>query len=46
MIALRIGLTSPEAFGAVGGIQPAFGEGQNGEWTALAPGGARAAARA
>ena len=33
---LRIGLTYPEAFGAVGGIQPAFGDGQNSEWTALA----------
>jgi hypothetical protein len=36
VIALRIGLTFPEAFGAVGGIQPAFGDGQNSEWTALA----------
>jgi pimeloyl-ACP methyl ester carboxylesterase len=36
MIALRIGLTCPDAFGAVGGIQPAIAEGQNGEWTALA----------
>jgi iron(III)-salmochelin esterase len=36
VIALRIGLTSAESFGAVGGIQPAIGEGQNGEWTALA----------
>jgi hypothetical protein len=35
-IALRIGLTSPEAFGAVGGIQPALSEGQAPEWTALA----------
>jgi enterochelin esterase-like enzyme len=40
--ALRIGLTCPETFGAVGGIQPAIGEGQNAEWTALAL-GARAA---
>lgn len=36
IIALRIGLTSPDAFGAVGGIQPAILEGQNAEWTALA----------
>jgi hypothetical protein len=36
VIALRIGLTYPEAFGAVGGIQPAFGDNQNAEWTALA----------
>ncbi|HXN30850.1 MAG TPA: alpha/beta hydrolase-fold protein [Polyangiaceae bacterium] len=36
VIALRIGLTSPESFGAVGGIQPAIAEGQSGEWTALA----------
>jgi hypothetical protein len=36
VIALRIGLTTPEAFGAVGGIQPAFGDGQSGDWTALA----------
>jgi hypothetical protein len=35
-IALRIGLTSSETFGAIGGIQPAFSEGQNAEWTALA----------
>jgi len=34
--ALRIGLTSPETFGAVGGIQPALSEGQNAEWTVLA----------
>jgi enterochelin esterase-like enzyme len=34
--ALRIGLTFPDVFGAVGGIQPALGEGQNAEWTALA----------
>jgi hypothetical protein len=38
VVALRIGLTSPEAFGAVGGIQPAFGNGQSAEWTALAQG--------
>jgi hypothetical protein len=36
VVALRIGLTSPEAFGAVGGIQPAIGEGQASDWTALA----------
>jgi enterochelin esterase-like enzyme len=36
VVALRIGLTCPEAFGAVGGIQPAIGEGQTAEWTALA----------
>jgi pimeloyl-ACP methyl ester carboxylesterase len=36
VIALRIGLTYPEAFAAVGGIQPAFGDGQNSEWTAVA----------
>jgi hypothetical protein len=35
--ALRIGLTCPEAFGAVGGIQPAIGDSrQNAEWTSLA----------
>lgn len=36
VIALRVGLTCPESFGAVGGIQPAIAEGQNAEWTALA----------
>jgi hypothetical protein len=36
VIALRIGLTFPDTFGAVGGIQPALSEGQNAEWTALA----------
>jgi iron(III)-salmochelin esterase len=36
MLALRIGLTCPQAFGAVGGIQAAFDSGQNAEWTALA----------
>jgi hypothetical protein len=41
-VALRVGLTSPGTFGAVGGIQPALSEGQNTEWTALAQ-GARAA---
>jgi enterochelin esterase-like enzyme len=34
--ALRIGLSCPETFGAVGGIQPAIAEGQNADWTALA----------
>jgi enterochelin esterase-like enzyme len=34
--AMRIGLTCPEVFGAVGAIQPAVGEGQNAEWIALA----------
>jgi enterochelin esterase-like enzyme len=34
--ALRIGLTCPETFGAVGGIQPALGDAQNAEWTVLA----------
>jgi iron(III)-salmochelin esterase len=36
VIALRIGLSSPEFFGAVGGIQPALSEGQSTEWTNLA----------
>jgi hypothetical protein len=36
VIALRIGLTYPESFGAVSGIQAAFGEGQNAEWVAIA----------
>jgi hypothetical protein len=36
ILALRIGLTCPESFGAVGGIQAALGEAQNPEWTALA----------
>jgi len=35
-LALRIGLTSPTSFGAVGGIQPALSEEQTPEWTALA----------
>jgi hypothetical protein len=35
-VALRIGLTFPEAFGAAGGIQPAVSESQTAEWTALA----------
>jgi hypothetical protein len=34
--ALRIGLSAPDVFGAVGGIQPALSDGQTGEWTALA----------
>lgn len=34
--ALRIGLTCPDTFGAVGGIQPALADGQLSEWTALA----------
>ena len=36
VVALRIGLSRPDAFGAVGGLQPAIQEGQNTEWTALA----------
>lgn len=36
ILALRIGLTLPGSFGAVGGIQAALSEGQNAEWTALA----------
>jgi acetyl esterase/lipase len=36
VLALRIGLTCPDAFGAVGGIQAALAEGQSAEWTALA----------
>jgi iron(III)-salmochelin esterase len=38
VVALRIGLTCPDAFGAVGGIQPAFSEGQAVDWTSLAQG--------
>ncbi len=34
--ALRVGLSLPEAFGAVGGIQPAVFEDQAQEWTELA----------
>jgi hypothetical protein len=34
--AMRIGLTSPQSFGAVGAIQPAVAEGQNSEWITLA----------
>jgi hypothetical protein len=36
VVALRIGLGNPEAFGAVGGIQPALGEEQTAEWSAMA----------
>jgi hypothetical protein len=36
VLALRMGFANPEAFGAVGGIQPAFGDGQSAEWTNLA----------
>jgi len=36
VVALRIGLTAPDTFGAVGGIQPAFGSGQGADWTTLA----------
>lgn len=36
VIALRIGLTSPEAFGAVGGIQPAVSDEQASQWTSVA----------
>jgi pimeloyl-ACP methyl ester carboxylesterase len=36
IIALRIGLTSPDVFGAVGGIQPAFADEPPARWTALA----------
>jgi iron(III)-salmochelin esterase len=36
IVALRIGLGSPEAFGAVGGIQPALAEEQTAEWSAMA----------
>jgi hypothetical protein len=36
VVALRIGLTAPDVFGAVGGIQPAFVRGQNEQWVALA----------
>jgi hypothetical protein len=38
VIALRVGLTCPEWFGAVGGIQPAIAEGQCAQWTALGQG--------
>ena len=36
ILALRIGLTAPDAFGAVGGIQAAFGDNPVGDWVALA----------
>src|SRR5260370_3931746 len=36
VLAMRIGLTSPQVFGAVGGIQPALSDGQEADWTALA----------
>jgi hypothetical protein len=36
VVALRIGLTCPQAFAAVGGIQAAVSDGQNAEWVALA----------
>jgi hypothetical protein len=36
IIALRIGLSAPDSFGAVGGIQPAFVDPSAAKWTALA----------
>jgi hypothetical protein len=36
ILALRIGLTGPDAFGAIGGIQPALGDESTAEWSALA----------
>jgi iron(III)-salmochelin esterase len=36
VLALRMGLSYPDVFGAAGGIQPAFADGQSAEWTALA----------
>jgi len=45
VLALRIGLMSPQLFGAVGGIQPALSDGQEADWTALAQ-SARAVRRA
>jgi hypothetical protein len=36
VVALRIGLGSPEAFGAVGGIQPALSDTPPGDWMSLA----------
>jgi len=36
VLALRIGLASPQSFGAVGGIQPALSDGAEADWTALA----------
>jgi hypothetical protein len=41
VLGMRIGLGYPEMFGAVGGIQPAFENGQSADWAAVA-----AAARA
>ncbi len=38
VIAMRIGLSSPATFGAVGGIQPAISGDRDQEWTALAQG--------
>lgn len=38
VLALRMGLSYPDVFGAVGGIQPAFADGQSIEWTSLAQG--------
>jgi hypothetical protein len=36
ILALRIGLAAPDAFGAVGGIQAAFGDNPVGDWVTLA----------
>jgi iron(III)-salmochelin esterase len=36
IIAMRIGLTSPDSFGAVGGIQPAVSKSQTAQWSAMA----------
>ncbi|MGH7271124.1 MAG: alpha/beta hydrolase-fold protein [Polyangiaceae bacterium] len=36
VVALRIGLTCPDTFGAVSGIQPAIARGQEGAWVSLA----------
>jgi hypothetical protein len=36
ILALRIGLTAPDVFGAVGGIQAAFGDNPVGDWVTLA----------
>jgi hypothetical protein len=36
ILALRIGLAAPEAFGAVGGIQAAFGDNPVSDWVTLA----------
>ncbi len=38
VLALRVGLANPDAFAAVGGIQPAIQTGQNAEWVAAASG--------